>query len=101
MRSRADSQAYAGRTRRAAARRSERRRLTAWRNGLVDLDGDEDDVRRSRDTANRVLTMARAAFNLAFNTGKVTDDRAWRRVKAFHGVGEARKVILGEASCSS
>ena len=70
--------------------------LTEWRNGLVDLDGDEDDVRRSRDTANRVLTMARAAFNLAFNSGKVTDDRAWRRVKAFHGVGEARKVILGE-----
>ena len=29
--------------------------LTTWRNGLVDLDGDEDEIRRSRDTANRLL----------------------------------------------
>jgi integrase len=65
------------------------REFLAWRNGMVNLDGDVDDVRRSRDSANRVLGMARAAFNL---TG--LDDRAWKRVKAFHGVGEARKVIL-------
>ena len=54
-------------------------------------------MRRSRDSANRVLTMAKAAFNLAFNTGGVTDDRAWRVVKPFRDVGEARKVILSEA----
>ena len=41
--------------------------------------------------------MVKAAFNLAFNTGRVGDDRAWRRVKAFKGVGEARKVILSDA----
>jgi integrase len=58
---------------------------------------DEDAIRRSRDTANRMLAMAKAAFNLAFNTGRVTDDRAWRRVQAFKGVGEARKVILSDA----
>jgi integrase len=70
--------------------------LAKWRNGMVDLAGDEDEVRRSRDSANRVLSMAKAAFNLAFNSGKVADDRAWRRVKAFRGVGEARKVFLTE-----
>jgi integrase len=71
--------------------------LTAWRNGLVDVDGDEDEIRRSRDTANRLLAMLRAALNYAFNTGAVTDDRAWRRLKGFRGAGEARKVILDES----
>jgi site-specific recombinase XerD len=72
--------------------------LIAWRNGLVDEDeDDEEELRRSRDTANRMRSIAFAAFNLAFNTGKVNDDRAWRRVKPFRDVGEARKVILTEA----
>jgi integrase len=71
--------------------------LNNWRNSLVDLDGDADEVRCSRDTANRVLTMAKAAFNFAFSTGRVNDDRAWRKVKAFRDVGQARKVILSEA----
>jgi hypothetical protein len=41
--------------------------LTAWRNGMVKTEGD---VRGSRDTANRVLAMTKAALNLAFNTGR-------------------------------
>lgn len=68
----------------------------SWFNGLV-RDGDEDTLRRSKDTANRLLGSVKAAFNLAFNDGRVADDRAWRRVGAFKGVGEARKVILSEA----
>ena len=68
--------------------------LTKWRNGLVRSGEDEDAIRRSRDTANRMLAMVKAALNLAFETGRVADDKAWRRVKGFKGVGEARKVIL-------
>ena len=73
--------------------------LLGWRNGLVKDpdDHDEEGVRRSRDTANRLLGIAKAAFNHAFNTGRVADDRAWRRVKGFKGVGEARKIILTDA----
>jgi integrase len=71
--------------------------LTEWRNGLVDDDEDDEEVRRSRDTANRVRSIAFAAFNLAFQGGRVGDDRAWRRVKPFKAVGEARKVILTDA----
>lgn len=73
--------------------------VRGWRNGLVkdEDDHDEEEVRRSRDTANRLLGIAKAAFNHAFNTSRVTDDRAWRRVKAFKGVGEARKIILTPA----
>jgi integrase len=70
-----------------------------WRNGLVrdEEDHDEEQVRRSRDTTNRVLGIAKAAFNHAFYNGRVADDRAWRKVKGFKGVGEARKVILTDA----
>jgi integrase len=70
--------------------------LTSWRNGMVVESDDEEEIRRSRDTANRVLMMAKAVFNLAFHSGRVADDRAWRRVKQFRGVGESRKIILGE-----
>jgi len=67
-----------------------------WLNSMVTCNASDDEVRRSRDSANRVLGMAKAAFNLAFNSGLVADDRPWRRVKAFRGVGEARKVLLSD-----
>lgn len=70
--------------------------VRSWHSGLVDGE-DEDSIRRSRDTANRLLSIAKAAFNHAFNGERVPDDKAWRRVKAFKGVGEARKVILTDA----
>jgi integrase len=53
-------------------------------------------VRQSRDTANRLFGIAKAVLNKAFNEGLVPDDRAWRRIKAFRGVGEARMVLLSE-----
>jgi integrase len=73
--------------------------LTAWRNSLVadEDEDDEDKVRRSRDTANRLMSFVKAAFNLARNTGRITDDSAWRNVKSFAGVGAARKIILTDA----
>ena len=52
------------------------------------------------DSANRVLAVFKAALNLAFQDGLVADDRAWRRVQAFKGVGEARKVILSDEEIS-
>jgi integrase len=67
--------------------------VRSWLNGLIRGDDDEH-RRRSMDSANRVLAVFKAALNLAFQDGLVTDDRAWRRVQAFKGVGEARKVIL-------
>jgi hypothetical protein len=68
--------------------------MRSWQVGMVG--GDDDEARRrSRDSANRVLGILKSALNLAFNDGLAADDRAWRRVGAFKGVGEARKVILG------
>ena len=69
--------------------------LLAWRNGMVPANGAEDErVRRGRDTANRILHIAKAALNHAFRAGLIADDRSWRRVGAFRNVGAARKVIL-------
>ncbi len=71
--------------------------MRRWRDGLVKLAGDEfddEDERRSRDTANRILTVLKAALNRAFEDGVVKDDRAWRAVKAFKAVGEARQALL-------
>lgn len=67
--------------------------MRSWQAGMV-RGGDDEAKRRSRDSANRVLSALKAALNLAFRDGLATDDRAWRRVGAFKGVGEARKVIL-------
>lgn len=68
--------------------------VRGWHGGMVRTD-DKERRRRSQDSANRVLAILKAALNLAFNDALAADDRAWRRVGAFRGVGEARKVILG------
>lgn len=51
-------------------------------------------LRRRRSTANRTLTILKAALNLAFREGHVHADSAWRRVKPFHGVDAARLRYL-------
>jgi integrase len=51
---------------------------------------DDDDARRKRKaTANRIVTMLKAALNRAFAAGHVLSDHAWRRVKPFGKVDEA------------
>jgi integrase len=54
------------------------------------FDGSADAVRRRRSSANRVLTILKAALNHAFNDGKLPSDAAWRKVKPFRGVDAAR-----------
>jgi integrase len=53
-----------------------------------------EEVRASKDTANRVLTMLKAPLNRAYEIKKVKSKAAWERVKPFKLVGETRKVIL-------
>ena len=51
---------------------------------------DNDDARRKRKaSANRILSMLKAALNRAFHAGRVASDQAWRRVKPFAKVDEA------------
>jgi integrase len=55
----------------------------------------DDDARRARRaTANRVLTILKAALNQAYRDGKATSDDAWRRVKPFPKVDAAKVRYL-------
>ena len=59
------------------------------------LDPDDTEaVRRRRATANRVLTVLKAALNHAFSEGRVPNDEAWRRVKPFREADAARVRYL-------
>ena len=72
-----------------------KRQIEAWLAGLVkddDLDA-PDARRRSQDSANRILTILRAALNAAFadDANGIATDAAWRRVKPFRDVAAARE----------
>jgi integrase len=58
-----------------------------------------DGVRKRRSTANRILTVLKAALNHAWKAGHVTGDDAWRRVKPFKAVETARIRYLSDAEC--
>ncbi len=58
-----------------------------------------DAVRKRRATANRILTVLKAALNHAWKAGHVASDDAWRRVKPFRGVETALVRYLSEPEC--
>lgn len=73
--------------------------LEAWRNGLIPQAIDDPErLRRSKDTANRVLNYLKAAFNRAARDPAcdITDDRAWRLLRPFPKVGSSRQLFLSE-----
>jgi integrase len=45
--------------------------------------GDPEAIRARRSTANRLLTVLKAALNRAFHDGHIASDEAWRKVKPF------------------
>lgn len=55
---------------------------------------DEDALRRRRSTANRDLTVLKAALNRAFREGDARSDDAWRKVQAFKAVDTAKARYL-------
>jgi integrase len=63
------------------------------------VDKSADGLRKRRATANRILTVLKAALNHAWKSGHVASDDAWRRVKPFRAVETARVRYLSEAEC--
>ena len=61
--------------------------------------GNTEAVRRRRSTANRLLTVLKAALNRAFHEGKVPADEAWRKVKPFREADAAVIHYLSDAEC--
>jgi integrase len=62
--------------------------------------GGHDSIRQRRATANRILTVLKAALNHAWKAGHVASDDAWRRVKPFKAVETARVRYLTEGECT-
>jgi integrase len=55
---------------------------------------DPEAIRRRRASANRTLTVLKAALNRAWREGKIPSDEAWRRVEPFEEVAAARVRYL-------
>ncbi len=88
-------------------------KLRSWRDGLVSAEKrrrtgrtsqkpnvvivdltDPEVIRRRRDTANRMLTILKAALNWAFHNHLVSDDTAWRLLKPYRSTTAARVRFL-------
>ena len=59
-----------------------------------DGEGDPEQARRRKSTANRILTVLKGALNRAWRDGKTPSDSAWRRVEPFESVDSARVRYL-------
>ncbi len=55
-----------------------------------------DEKRKRKSTANRDLTVLKAALNVAYRSGKVASDDAWRKVKPFGNVERAKLRYLSD-----
>ena len=93
-----------------------KRRIEAWHHKIAETparlrtkpgaqqkhreaDESPDSVRRRRSTANRLLTIVKAALNHAYhdeNKGKCASDDAWRTVRAFREADAARLRYLSD-----
>ena len=62
-----------------------------------DATDDPEYRRRRRSTANKSLTLLKAALNHAWREGRVSSDDAWRRVKPFENVDAAKiRYLTGD-----
>jgi integrase len=60
---------------------------------------DSEEVRARRSTANRLLTVLKAALNYAFHEGHVSADEPWRKVKPFREADAAVVHFLKADEC--
>jgi integrase len=74
-----------------------RKKLSAKEPATRETPDDEDARRARKATANRILTMLKAALNRAFHADRASSDTAWRKVKPFKKVDEAVVRYLNAA----
>ena len=70
------------------------RHVRTWLNDQVDTDGDEEDVRCAKATANRQLDSLKAALNMALKDRLVATDAGWATVNRFEKVSRRRERFL-------
>jgi integrase len=79
----------------AQPRRLRSRKGQPTRFAEVDMN-EREIVRKRQASANRTLTIFKAALNYAFREGYVPDDRSWRRVRPFRDADAARIRYLSD-----
>jgi len=70
-----------------------------WHLELVEPSDDAEILRKRKATANRLLTVLRAALNYGWRNGMVASAEAWRRVRPFKDVDAPRVRFLSAAEC--
>jgi integrase len=75
------------------------RTLPGRQQKVRDTSGDREASRRRRASANRILTVLKAALNHAWREGKAPSDEAWRRVAPFREADAARVRYLDRDEC--
>jgi integrase len=70
-----------------------KKQVLNFRDSMVST-GDDEEVRKSKVSANRVLNVFKAVLNLAYEDKLIGSREAWDTVKSFEDVGEARKLYL-------
>jgi integrase len=77
-----------------------RTKSTAMKRATKALDVNDDEaVRARRSTANRILTVLKAALNYAYHETHAVSDGAWRKVKPFREVDAAVVRFMTTAEC--
>jgi integrase len=95
------------------------RRLRGWHEGLANSDKlvrtskfaarqavkqtdqtNQEASRARRSTANRILTVLKAALNHAYQEGRVNSDEAWRKIKPFRAADAPAIRYLMADECS-
>lgn len=74
------------------------RDIADWLDWLVDRHTDRP-LQARQATANRTLTILKAALNHGFQKGRIPSDTAWRRVKPFPGTDRPRERHLSPGEC--
>jgi len=67
--------------------------IRKWFHSFV-VAGNDEEVRKSKATANRNFATLKAMLNLAYKEGLVPSDRAWRGVERFKNPDGSRKDYL-------
>lgn len=80
------------------------KQIVSWHHGLLEkIKSSElsegEALRKKKASANRVLNYFKAAMNRAFRNGNVQSDIAWRRVKPFEKVDQAKIRFLMQDEC--
>jgi integrase len=84
----------------AQASKLVRTKSTAIERATMPLDVHDDEaVRARRSTANRILTILKAALNHAYHEGRIASDEAWRKVRPFREVDAPVVRFLTAAEC--